>query len=385
LFGHPARVMLRAASSSPSEGHSMLLNILILAVGLVLLTAGAEALVRGASSMAARLGIPPLIVGLTIVAFGTSAPELAVSVGAAWSDQADIALGNVVGSNIFNVLFILGISALVVPLAISSQLIRVDVPLMIGASVLVLLFALDGHIGRLDGAVLFAGLLAYIGFQIRQGLRERSAGLNEPAEGAVAGAPVRWWTDPLLVLGGLVLLVIGSRMLVASAVDIAQVLGVSELVIGLTIVAAGTSLPEVATSVIASLRGERDIAVGNVVGSNVFNLLGVLGLASLISPSGIAVAQQALQFDLPVMVAVAVACLPIFVTGREIARWEGGLFFAYYLAYTTYVVLASMHHAALGLYGTAMLWFVLPLTVVTLLVLLAREHLDGRHNGTRPR
>jgi cation:H+ antiporter len=269
--------MLRAASSCPAEGHSMLLNILILAVGLVLLTAGAEALVCGASSMAARLGIPSLIVGLTIVAFGTSAPELAVSVGAAWSDQADIALGNVVGSNIFNVLFILGISALVVPLAISSQLIRIDVPLMIGASILVLLFALDGHIGRIDGAVLFAGLLAYIGFQIRQGLRERSAGPKEPAEGAVAGAPVRWWTDPLFVLGGLVLLVIGSRMLVASAVDIAQVLGVSELVIGLTIVAAGTSLPEVATSVVASLRGERDIAVGNVVGSNVFNLLGVLG------------------------------------------------------------------------------------------------------------
>ncbi len=361
----------------------MLLNILILAVGLVLLTAGAEALVRGASSMAARLGIPSLIVGLTIVAFGTSAPELAVSVGAAWSDQADIALGNVVGSNIFNVLFILGISALVVPLAISSQLIRIDVPLMIGASILVLLFALDGHIGRIDGAVLFAGLLAYIGFQIRQGLRERSAGPKEPAEGAVAGAPVRWWTDPLFVLGGLVLLVIGSRMLVASAVDIAQVLGVSELVIGLTIVAAGTSLPEVATSVVASLRGERDIAVGNVVGSNVFNLLGVLGLASLISPSGIAVAQQALQFDLPVMVAVAVACLPIFVTGREIARWEGGLFFAYYLAYTTYVVLASIHHVALGLYGTAMLWFVLPLTAVTLLVLFARAHLDGRRKDTR--
>jgi cation:H+ antiporter len=185
----------------------------------------------------------------------------------------------------------------------------------------------------------------------------------------------------LLVVGGLVVLVLGSRLLVTSAVSIAQSLGVSELVIGLTIVAAGTSLPEVATSVVASIRGERDIAVGNVVGSNVFNLLGVLGLASLISPSGIVVAPQALQFDLPVMLAVAVACLPIFVTGREIARWEGGLFFAYYLAYTAYLVMASLQHTALDQYGLAMLWFVLPLTAVTLLILLAREHLNNRRDG----
>jgi cation:H+ antiporter len=155
------------------------------------------------------------------------------------------------------------------------------------------------------------------------------------------------------------------------------------LVIGLTIVAVGTSLPEVATSVIASLRGERDIAVGNVVGSNVFNLLGVLGLASLVSPAGIGVADQALQFDLPVMLAVAVACLPIFVTGREIARWEGGLFFAYYIAYTVYVVMAALHHAALGAYSAAMLWFILPLTAVTLMVLFARHHLQRSGAGPK--
>ncbi|MCU0836622.1 MAG: calcium/sodium antiporter [Chromatiaceae bacterium] len=360
------------------------MNLLLLAVGLVLLTAGAEALVRGASGIAARLGIPPLIVGLTVVAFGTSAPELAVSVAAAWSDQADIALGNVVGSNIFNVLFILGLSALIAPLAISSQLIRVDVPLMIGASILVLLFALDGTIGRVDGAILFTGLLLYTGYQIRQGQREQRAAAEATSGEEQDTPPGRWWQDPLLVVGGLVVLVLGSRLLVQSAVAIAQGLGVSELVIGLTIVAAGTSLPEVATSVVASLRGQRDIAVGNVIGSNVFNLLGVLGLASLVSPSGIAVAAQALQFDLPVMIAVALACLPIFVTGREIARWEGALFFLYYLAYTTYVVMAAMHHAALGLYGTAMLWFVLPLTAVTLMVLFARHHFMARRNNGPP-
>jgi cation:H+ antiporter len=361
----------------------MAMDLMLLAVGLVLLTAGAESLVRGASGIAARLGIPPLIVGLTVVAFGTSAPELAVSVAAAWAGQADVALGNVIGSNIFNVLFILGLSALIVPLAISSQLIRVDVPLMIGASILTLVFALDGHIGRLDGAVLFTGLLFYIGFQIRQGMRERRNNTNGGGEDPSPGPPGRWWLDPLLVLGGLLVLVLGSRLLVTSAVTIAQALGVSELVIGLTIVAAGTSLPEVATSVIASLRGERDIAVGNVVGSNVFNLLGVLGLASLVSPAGIGVADQALQFDLPVMLAVAVACLPIFVTGQEIARWEGGLFFAYYIAYTLYVVMAALHHGALGAYSAAMLWFILPLTAVTLMVLFARHHLSRNGNGPR--
>lgn len=357
------------------------MSLLLLAIGLVLLAAGAESLVRGASGIATRLGIAPLIVGLTVVAFGTSAPELAVSVVAAWSNQADVAVGNVVGSNIFNVLFVLGISALITPLAIGSQLIRVDVPIMIGASILTLLFALDGRISRPDGAVLFTGLILYVGFQIRQGRRESQARANA-VEGASASTPAgHWWPDPALVLGGLAILVLGSRLLVASAVALAQALGVSELVIGLTIVAVGTSLPEVATSVVATLRGERDIAVGNAVGSNVFNLLGVLGLASPVSPTGIGVAQQALGFDLPVMLAVALACLPIFVTGREIARWEGGLFFGYYIAYTTYLVMAAIQHRALGAYSSAMLWFILPLTALTLLVLLARDHLAHKARG----
>ena len=356
------------------------MNLVLLAMGLLILTAGAEALVRGASRIAGRLGIPSLIIGLTVVAFGTSAPELAVSMGSALSGQSDIALGNVVGSNVFNVLFILGLSALIVPLAIASQLIRIDVPLMIGTSVLVLLLALDGTIGRGDGVILFAGLLVYTGLQIRQGRRERHAeAAPQPRTGA------RWRVDIVLVLAGLALLVVGARVLVSSAVAIAQALGVSELMIGLTIVAAGTSLPEVATSVVASLRGERDIAVGNVVGSNVFNLLGVLGLSAVVAGEGIAVAPQALQFDLPVMIAVALACLPIFVTGREIVRWEGGLFLAFYVAYTTYLILAALRHAALGSYGDAMLWFVLPLTALTLLALLMRHHIrHGRAGGGGP-
>ncbi len=350
--------------------------LLQLALGFVLLTAGAEALVRGASAIATRLGIPPLVVGLTVVAFGTSAPEFAVSLGAAWSGQADLALGNVVGSNIFNILFILGLSALIAPLTIHIQLIRIDIPLMIGASVLTLVFALDGRIGRLDGAVLFGLLLFYIAFQVRQA---RRGAQDQAAEAPVTSGP--WWLDPLLVVGGLAVLVLGSQLLVSAAVAIAQALGVSELVIGLTIVAIGTSLPEVATSVIATLRGQRDIAVGNAVGSSVFNLLGVLGLTSLVAPHGVAVADQALQFDLPVMLATAVACLPIFIIGQEISRWEGALFLAYYVAYTAYAILAALQHAALAAYSTTMLWFVLPLTCVTLAVLFARDRLRARNGG----
>ncbi|TVQ89500.1 MAG: sodium:calcium antiporter [Chromatiaceae bacterium] len=349
-----------------------MIDSLLLVLGLVLLTAGAEVLVRGAAGIAERFGIPPLIVGLTVVAFGTSAPEFAVSLGAAWSGAADLAIGNVVGSNIFNVLLILGLSALIRPLAVASQLIRVDVPLMIAASLLVLLFALDGRISRIDGAVLATGLIAYLGLQIRQGRREQGAEPT-PMPAAAPGVAGHWWRDPLLVLIGLALLVFGSRLLVQAAVAIASALGVGELVIGITIVAAGTSLPEVATSVVASLRGQREIAVGNVVGSNVFNLLGVLGLAALVSPTGIAVAAQVLRFDLLVMLATALACLPIFFTGREIARWEGGLFLFFYVAYTAYVVMAATGHAALGQYSAALLGFVLPLTGLTLLVLLVRD------------
>ncbi len=344
-------------------------QLLLLALGLVILTAGAEALVRGASGIATRLGIAPLVIGLTVVAFGTSAPELAVSVAAALSGQGDIAVGNVVGSNIFNVLFILGLSALIVPLAVASQLIRVDVPVMIGVSVLVLLLALDGEISRAEGVLLFAGLLVYVGFQVLQARRERNSGNGAPIDGA--GSPV--WLNIVFVVVGLAALVLGSRLLVTSAVAIAKALGMSELVVGLTIVAAGTSLPEVATSVVASIKGERDIAVGNVVGSNVFNLLGVLGLAGALSPHGVTVAAQALRLDLPVMLAAAFACLPIFVTGREIARWEGGLFLAYYCAYTLYLVLAATGNGALAAYETAMLGFVLPLTALTLAVLFVRH------------
>lgn len=340
----------------------------MLVSGLIVLIVGAELLVRGASHLAAAMGISPLLIGLTVVSFGTSAPELAVSLQAALLGRADIAIGNVVGSNICNVLLILGLCATIVPLIVARQLVRVDVPLMIGASLLLFLLARDGQLGRLDGGMLCTGMLAYMVFIIYQARKEHIlVSADQPVSAAAQRSLFRMILQVLFILAGLVLLVVGSNWLVDSASTIARALGVSELVIGLTIIAVGTSLPEVATSVLASVRGERDIAVGNVVGSNLFNILSILGLTSLIAP--ITVAPAALSFDLPVMIAVALACLPIFFTGMRIARWEGLLFLGYYAAYTLFLVLSTTHHTLLPLFSIAMLGFVLPLTAITLLIL----------------
>jgi cation:H+ antiporter len=317
------------------------MQIFLLVAGLVLLVVGAEALVRGASKLAAALGISPLVIGLTVVAFGTSAPEMAVSVVSVMAGQANIALGNVVGSNIFNTLFILGLSALVVPLVVAQKLIKLDVPVMISVSLLAFLFGLDGSIGRPEGALLFVGIIAYTLFLIRQSRRESPAVQAEYAQEYGTQARRSWKAllkDVVLILAGLGLLVLGSKWLVLGSVAIARKLGVSDLVISLTIVAAGTSLPELATSVVASIRGERDIAVGKVVGSNIFNILAVLGLSGIVAPSGIAVSPRVLHFDLPVMLVATVACLPIFFTESRISRREGLLFLGGYVAYIAFLI-----------------------------------------------
>ncbi len=340
-----------------------------LILGLVVLVWGAELLVKGASRLAAAFGIAPLIIGLTVVAFGTSAPEMAVSVMSGMKGEADLAVGNVVGSNIANVLLILGIAAIITPLTVSRQLIRLDVPLMIGASLLVLLMALDGGISRLEGALLFAGILCYTSFLIIQARRDKAAAQASDDEFAreFGEQPAPGWQGYALNGGlialGLALLVGGSQLLVSSAVTIAQYFGVSELVIGLTVVAIGTSLPEVATSVIASLRGERDIAVGNVVGSNIFNLLSVLGLSSLVTAGGLAVPASAISLDLPLMVAVAIICLPIFFSGWRITRLEGLLFLLAYVAYTLWLCLDAMNYAWAADLGHSLLWYGVPVAV----------------------
>lgn len=349
--------------------------IVLFVIGLCLLIIGAEALVRGASRLAAGFGISPLVIGLTVVAFGTSSPELAVSVKSALSMQSNIAVGNVVGSNIFNILFILGLSSLIVPLVVSQQLVRHDVPLMIALSIIILILSLDKNLSRGDGFMLVVGLFIYVFFLIYQSRRETVAVREGYVKefGTEKHTKSNWIKNISLVLGGLILLVLGSRWLVDSAVSFAKYLGVSELVVGLTIVAAGTSLPEVVTSVIAAVRGERDIAVGNVVGSNIFNIMGVLGLASIVAPTGIEVSSAVIGFDMPVMIAVALACLPIFFTGGVIIRYEGGLLLGYYMVYTLYLVLSASHHDALAGFSAVMLYFVIPLTVVTLIIVALRE------------
>lgn len=349
-------------------------TVLGIIAGLVLLVAGGELLVRGATRLAAAMRISPLVIGLTVVAFGTSSPELAVSLQSAFAGNADIALGNVVGSNILNVLFILGMSALIAPLVVSSQLIRLDVPLMVGASILLLLLGLDGSLGRIDGITMVVILFAYISWSVWQSRRESRMIQEEFADAAPSGrAGVLHATIQfVLIFGGLVLLGVGANWLVDGAVTIATHFGVSQLIIGLTIVAIGTSLPEVVTSVIAAYRGQRDIAVGNVVGSNLFNILCVLGFSSTVAVSPIPVSSSALTFDIPIMIAVAVACLPIFFTGNVIARWEGGVFLFYYFAYTTYLILNATGHALERTMAGVMVGFVIPLTAITFIVTVYR-------------
>jgi cation:H+ antiporter len=343
----------------------MALQIAAFVAGLVLLVTGGNALVRGSSSIAARLGISPLVVGLTVVAWGTSAPELAVSLGAALRGLGDMALGNVVGSNIVNILVVLGVSALVAPLAVSRRLVRLDVPILVALSFGVWGFALDRRIGRIEGVVLLAAAVLYTWFAVR-------VSRGDPSPGSAAKPTGTALSDVGRIVLGLVLLTLGSQALVWSATAFARALGVSELVIGLTIVALGTSLPEMAASIIAAFRGERELAVGNAIGSNIFNIVAVLGLTAVASPAGVPVADAALAFDIPVMVAVAVACLPVFFAQR-VGRPAGALFIGYYSAYTLYLILAAGHHDLLPLFSRTMAVFVIPLTVLVLAVVTWRE------------
>jgi len=345
--------------------------------GLILLITGAELLVKGASRIASALGISSLVIGLTVVAFGTSSPELAISLQSVFNGQPDIALGNVVGSNIFNVLFILGISALITPLLVAQQLIKLDVPLMIFISLIVFVFGLNGVIGFSEGVFLFLGLIIYIVFLIRISRKEKKEVLSEyNKEFEYKGQKkLKYWLINIaFIAAGLAMLVLGSNLLLDAAVTIARLLGLSELVIGLTIIAAGTSLPEVFTSIIASVRGERDIAVGNIVGSNIFNILGIIGITSIFAPNGIRVLPAALNVDLPVMIVAAIACLPIFFTGSTISRWEGAVFLFYYIVYSAFLILKSSNHDMLPFFSASVLFYLLPLTLLTVFVVLYRYY-----------
>lgn len=315
----------------------MMVAAVLLFIGLILLVAGGELLVRSASRLAGAAGLSPLFIGLTVVAFGTSSPELVVSLRTALRGEAAISLGNVVGSNLFNVLLILGAAAVVAPLLVKRQLVRWDVPLMIAVSVVMWGMSLDASLSRGDGLLLLAGLVLYLWRSYRLARNEDDTAPEVDAPPVTGGM----LAQSALLLAGVGVLVVGCELFVRGAIQTAQILGLSESVIGLTIVAAGTSLPELATSVVASFRGERDIAVGNVVGSNLFNILGVLGVASLAAPAGVPVSPQMIGFDMPVMIAAAALCLPVFFTGWKITRSEGALLTGLYIAYTAYLLVTN--------------------------------------------
>ncbi len=312
----------------------MLIIVSSLLVGLLVLCLGAEGLVRGSSSLALRAGITPLVVGLTVVAFGTSSPEMVVSTKAVYLGQGGIALGNVVGSNIFNIAVILGLSALIRPLKVHSQLIRFDMPVMIGISLLAYGLFCDGSLSRLESGVLFLGVIAYTVHVIRMARREHDQKIEQEFSDGVPPTSKSVWLDVLFVLGGLVLLVVGAKLFVHGAVDLARVWGVSEAVIGLTIVAAGTSMPELATSMVAAFRKQEDIAIGNIVGSNIFNILGILGLSGLIKPFE---AEGVRSLDFFFMIGTAIVLLPLMITGMRLNRVEGFLLLVVYGVYLSFL------------------------------------------------
>lgn len=321
--------------------------VIYLFFGLIVLVVGAEILVRSASNMAFGLGISPLVIGLTVVAFGTSAPEAAVSLGAIFQGNADISIGNIIGSNIFNILFILGLASLLSPLSIAQQIIKKETPLVIGVSILLFVLALDGNLSRFDGVILFFGIIGYTVWTIRVSRSESKMVKGEYEEHFKKTKGKNIFLNIVLITGGLFLLVVGSRWVVSGASEMAHFFGVSDLVIGLTIVAGGTSLPELATSVLAAMKGEGDIAVGNVMGSNLFNILGILGLTAILAPNGIVFDMTAIRFDFWIMIAAAILCLPFFFTNNKLNRWEGLSFLLLYAGYILYLVLVSTQSAYL--------------------------------------
>lgn len=308
--------------------NSIIINIIFILIGFTCLIFGAEGLVRGGRSIGVRLGLTPLFIGLTIVACGTSAPELVVSISAALQGKGDISVANVVGSNIFNIALILGVTALIAPIRVSVSVIRTDIPIMIGVTMIAFWLIRGVTIGRLAGFFLAAGLVLYIALTYYLTIRVSSASIRAHEEEPTSSGS--WLKDIAFILSGIALMVVGSNLLVNAVSLIARVVGVSEAVIGLTVIASGTSLPELATSVVAALRRQPDIAVGNVVGSNIFNILGILGVSSLITPLA---APGISSVDITAMMLAAVTLLPLAWTGMIVQRWEGVLLLTGYGVY----------------------------------------------------
>lgn len=308
--------------------------IIYLVGGLIMLFIGAEGLVRGSSNLAIKIGIAPLVVGLTVVSFGTSAPELVVSLKAAISGNGSISLGNIIGSNIANIALILGVAALIRPLKIHANVIMREIPIMIAISVLLLILLIDGEVGFIDGIILVGGLIIYLVVNVILARKEKNAEVDaEFKEGLKSkfGIPL----SIVFIIVGLGLLLFGANLFVQSAVVIAKIFNVSDAIIGLTIVAIGTSLPELITSIVAAYKKEADIAIGNVVGSNIFNILGILGITALVIP----ISSLGISYvDLGVMLFTAIILFPLSRTGFSISRFEGAFLLAGYAGYIYYLV-----------------------------------------------
>lgn len=300
-------------------------------LGVALLVAGGELFVKGSSSLAKKLGLSPMLIGLTVVAFGTSAPELAVSVQATLAGNNAIAVSNVVGSNIFNLLFILGLSALVTPLSVEKKLVKMDLPIMLASAGLLWLMIVDENLSRAQGLFLLALFFAFLIWQFKAD-PDQGSGESDTSK------PVNLWTTIFFILCGLSLLVFGADLTVKGATSLAKLLDVSDRIIGILVVAAGTSLPELATSVMAGIRGERDIAIGNVVGSNILNILVILGASAAMTAQGLLVDPAFLGLDVPFMVFCSFLALPFFMTGKRLSRLEGGVFLILYSCYAAWLI-----------------------------------------------
>ena len=348
-------------------------------IGLLALVFGADTMVKHASIISLKMGISPLIIGLTIVAFGTGAPELAVGVYAAWEGQDNLLIGNIIGSNIANILLVLGIGAILAPIAVNRQVIKLDAPIMIGASLLLFALAIDGVLNLTDGLILVFFCVLYLFILLKTNPQDNAETMPLTSENNTSQGSL--FRHSLWALAGLVHIILGSQWLIDSAVIMASALGVSKTFIGLTIVAVGTSLPEIATTVIAMMRGERDLAVGNVVGSCTFNILAVLGISALIAPNNIVVPTTALSTDLPIMLVATLGCLPLFFTHHHLSRWEGGLFLGYYSLYTVYLILHATQSPLATIIGSTFWYALLPLSILMTLWFTTRYY---RQRNTMP-
>jgi len=362
------------------------MTLLLFVLGLVGLIFGAELFLKAVDRFGLKWGVSPMVMGLTVVAFATGAPELAISLKAAMNDSADLVLGNIIGSNIANILLILGISGLITPLHIKQRIVRIDVPIVIAMSIGLYVLALDGVLTPMDGGILLLGLLAYSIFtflQVRKNKVDISELYEQEEEVQLASGAWFYAKNVGILLVGLALIVQGANWMVGSAVTIAQLLGMSELVVGLTIVSIGTSLPEVATSMSAARKGNADIAVANVLGSNIYNVLLTLGLTIVVAPGVLEVSRNALILDMPFMIAVAVGCVPIFLAGFDLNRKDAFLFLFYYAAYLIYLVLEATGSEYLGWIEKSFFFGVLPLTLYYMFSRLIREGLTGLRSAGR--